>query len=219
MYMKDKVIPVADAVRIINEGGWIATAGHFLEGLGGRSAIGQDVRAEISSTGSLLITVGDMTVDLPSDKIVRLDAWRIDVVRTHMVPQQRKQVDGGGWHDVPKDGQALRLVNRAIESALTAESERAAAEDLRLRQEANVARRSEEKRLLLADLNAFVGQTVTGFRLEESEDGDPQLIVEFGKNNSLSVAFDMNGCEGGSCEATARVQSTSLRFEPERIRS
>ena len=219
MYMTDKVIPVADAVRIINEGGWTAASGHCLEELGGSKAIWLYVRAKISPTGSVLITAGGVTIDLPSDKIVRLDAWRIEIVRTHMVPQQRKKVDGGGWHDVPKDGPALRLTNRAIELAHTAESERAAAEDLRLRQEANAARRSEGKRLLLADLNAFVGQTVTGFRLEESEDGDPQLIVEFGEYNSLSVAFDMNGCEGGSCEATARVQGTSLRFEPERIRS
>lgn len=214
MYMKDRVIPAADAVRIINGGGWIPTSGHFLPEFSDSKIIWQDARAEISPMGSILITAGDVTVDLPSDKIVRLDAWRIEIVRTHLVAQQKKKADGGGWHDVPKDGPALRLINRAIEAAHTAECERAAAEDLRLRQEANVARRSEEKRLLLADLQAFVGQTVTAFSLE-----DEVVVVHFGDNNSLTFEFDMNDCEGGSCEATARVQGTSLRFEPERIRS
>ncbi len=219
MYMPDKVVPVADAVRIINEGGWIATSGHFLQELGGSKATWLYARAKISPTGSVLITAGDVTVDLPSDKIVRLDAWRIEIVRTHMVAQQKKKVDGGGWHDVPKDGCALRLINRAIELADTAEQERLAVMDLAARKSANEARRVEERRELLADLQAFVGRTVTGFRLKESEDGDPQLIVEFGEHNSLSVAFDTNNCEGGFCAATARVQGTSLRFEPERIRS
>lgn len=214
MYMTDRVIPVAEAVRIINEGGWTATSGHFLEELGGSNATWLYARAKISPMGSVLITAGDVTVDLPSGKIVRLDAWRIEIVRTHLVSQQRKRVDGGGWHDVPKDGPALRLTNRAIELAHTAENERAAAEDLKLRQGANVARRSEEKRLLLANLNAFVGQTVTAFSVE-----DEVVVVHFGDNNSLTFEFDMNDCEGGYCAATARVQGTSLRFEPERIRS
>lgn len=172
MYMKDRVIAPEDAVRVINEGGWTANSGHCLEELGGQDVIAKDVRATISSTGSLLITVAGVTVDLPSDKVVMLHPWWIEIVRTHMVQQQRKMKDGGGWHDVPKDGPALRLFNRTVERAHVGEQKRPDAQDRTVPRTTNektssttsAVRRAEEKHRLLAQMLAFVGKTARGLR-------------------------------------------------------
>lgn len=76
------------------------------------------------------------------------------------------------------------------------------------------ARRVEAEQFL-ADMKQFVGEKIAEFQFSDWDDGKLALIVKFETGKTMRFELDVCDCEGGFCNATASVNGTDLRFEPQ----
>lgn len=204
-----------ELVNKLNDGGWIVSGGHQVRELGFSPKL-PVVRASLLGE-TLKIETGDRNFEVPSDNIVLINPWTAEINHTFMRRQQRKKIEGGGWHEVPAVRVVLRVTNPEIEKSWREAQEAEAKCAREKRQEANRQRRTTEMKQFLASIKRFVGEKITDFQLLDWDEGGPALIVKFESGNTMRFEFDMNDCEGGYCCATAKVNGTSLRFEPESV--
>lgn len=191
MNRDERKLTAAELIEIVSAGGWMTRGGYVwkepdqpvLEVT--LFALDGDVLHIVSRDGTI--------VWIPTDRIVQAADWKIEIWQDSLQREQRKKVDGGGWHEVMRPGIALRLVHPEMNQEFLAGKQ----EDKRRREAARQARAEEEKQraaaeleerrmALLGDLTGkYVGRTITGLsvsvdRLEIIFDNGTRLDIDVG---------------------------------------
>lgn len=215
-----------ELVNLINgKSGWIVTGGHKVNDIRLPVAIEMEVEeptfylpfkkkvavyglpvTKASLVGGILkIETSDRSFDLPSDNIVH-DPWyarrAVEIRHTYLHRQQRKKIEGGGWHEVPAVGVTLTLRNPVME-----EVEKKAREEQYRREEEERERREAEayeaarQQFVTKLASEFVGKKITKIDVDEN------LHIEFEDGSKLSAVLDGDN----TYDAWINVNNTSLR--------
>src|SRR3989339_1052835 len=193
----EKKISGEELVALLNGGGWEAVGGREMRNEGGFLPNEQVVKASVVAE-KLSVTTDVRTFDLPSDNIVVVEEWLVEVRCSFMRRQQRKKVDGGGFVEVPAVGVALQLSNPELEKAAKAVRDAEAKkkeEERRQREEKAYAEKCAKFQEELA--KKFVGRKlvsieVQGGLLLRFEDGE-KLFVELDGGDTYDAWIDVNG--------------------------
>lgn len=160
----------------------LSRGGHYVRDLGFTRLPVVDA----SDAGELVkISVADRTFEVQSNNIILTDPWVIELRHTFMRRQQRKKIEGGGWHEVPTRGVALQLTNPALE-----ESVKKARADEKQRQKEEQDRRDAEAREAAKQqfLSQLTGEFV-GKKLTKINAGVGELQLEFEGGARMSVVL------------------------------
>ncbi len=189
-----KSLSSTELVSKLNEGGWIVSGGHQVREV----SFAKLPVVKASLLGEMLkIETGDRNFEVPSDNIVLTDPWTVEIRHTFMRNQQRKKIEGGGWHEVPAVGIALWVKNPTLE-----ENARKAREDEAQRQKEEQARREAEaladrRQQFSANINAgFAGKKL--IKIEVVDEWKLRLLFE--DNSTIEIASEICDCyyAGGS---------------------
>lgn len=202
-----KTLSPTELVSKLNEGGWIVSGGHKVrEVVFPRLPV---VKASLLGE-TLKIEAGDRSFDVPSDNIALIHPWTIKIRHTFMASQQRKKIEGGGWHKVPAVRIALLVNNPTLE-----ENARKTRQDEARRQKEESDRREAEA---LADrqqkFSSSINAEFADKKLIKIEVADKwKLRLLFEDNSTIEIDSEICDCyyAGGS----AVVNGISLRsFNP-----
>lgn len=179
----------------LNEGGWIVSGGHQARELGFSPKL-PVVKASLLGE-TLKIETGDRSFEVPSDNIVFFNPWAVEIRNTFMRRQQCKKIDGGGWHEVPTVGIALRVSNPTLEETIRKDCEAQAKrkkEDQEGREAEALANRRQQ---FSANINAkFAGMKL--IKIEVVDEWKLQFLFE--DNSTIEIASEVCDCyfAGGS---------------------
>ena len=204
------LLPAEEFVEKLNAGGWITWGGHEVR----HDSQQEPVTKASLVKGTVRIEVSGRSFELPSNNIRIVDPWRIDIHSVYVRTQQRKKIEGGGWHEVPVVGLALRLQNPTLEEvtrkAWEEEARREKEEEKRQEAEACDARRQA----FVSELaGSFVGKELSEVEVIEGS----KLQLRFNDGSVVVVASEICYCYYGG--GSAVVNNTSLRgfTEPEYV--
>lgn len=135
------------------------------------------------------------------------------VERPHMVRQQRKKIDGGGWHEVEKIGTHMILTN----AGTVANNKRWRKEEEKRRREERAAEHAEavsallSKQLGLAGNGRVVAMTQDGAALViEFENGHKLFINSFGRGDGYYSSVLVEGSDTYTEEWDMEDRGTEL---------
>ncbi|MFA6895640.1 MAG: hypothetical protein WC242_00295 [Candidatus Paceibacterota bacterium] len=180
-------------VEQLNAAGWVASAGipWKLQEL-------PVTKASLSGE-TLKIEVGGHSFELPSDRILLVDPWTVKVLHTVMRRQQRKMIDGGGWHEVPGIGVAFSVRNPALEESIRRVRDEKARREEEERQRREAAEHEAKRQEFVARLTQdFVGKKlaridVVGEDLHLEFDDGSKLSIELAGGDTYDAWIDVNG--------------------------
>lgn len=173
----EKQMTAEELVKVLNGGEWVVCGGREIRDEKGFTPLFSVVKASMAE-GKLSIATDVRTFEVPSDRIVLVEEWLIEVRCEFMSRQQRKKVDGGGFVEVPTIGVALRLKNPAMEEAAKKAQEAAARQREEERQQREATEREANERAFDEKLmkqyggKKLVGVTVMGGNLSLTFKGD-----------------------------------------------
>lgn len=185
----------------LNEGGWIISDGNRVDGISFPMVASPKlpvVKASLLGE-TLKIEAGNFSFEVSIDNIVLTDPWTVEIRHTFMRNQQRKKIEGGGWHEVPAVGVELRMSNPALEKSV-----RKAREEERARQETEelVVRREQ----FIASINSrFTGKNL--IKIEVVDKWKLRLLFE--DNSTIEIASETCDCYYG--KGSAVVNDISLQ--------
>lgn len=106
-------ISLDDAFSMVAAGGW-----HLrVKGVVGGPVTGAEIAGDVVMFRNDTLSVGGVNIDR-----LTVEAWggkrpdQLVFVGPHMVRQQRKKADGGGWHEVEGFGALITLVNPTLKA-------------------------------------------------------------------------------------------------------
>jgi len=184
--MNQHSIPLSSAELIskLNEGGWFVSGGHYVRELG---FLTRFPVVEASLLGEILnIECDDVSFQVPSDNIVLTNPWVVEIRHTFMLNQQRKKIDGGGWHEVPAVRAVLRLLNPVLEETIRKDREARDKHEKEEQKRREMDAYEAARQQFVAKLTGeFVGKKVT-----EIDVSDGGLCVGFEDGSELSIELD-----------------------------
>lgn len=186
-------ISLEEALLLVNVGGW-----HLC---GGRMAKGVSVTVtKVEVVGDVLIlrngseAVASVNIDRLFVEMVDVDRpRRITFNGPFMIKQQRKKVDGGGWHDVEQIGTQLSLINAAAQTqyeAELAEKKQKADADAKAKAEEDRRRAEEERSARLLAFFARQKEQIAGSRVVDLTGGPMGLTIKFENGYELNIELD-----------------------------
>lgn len=190
-----------ELVNKLNEGGWVVSGGHQARELGFSPKL-PVVKASLLGE-TLKIEGENRSFEVPSNDIALTDPWTVEIRHTFMRSQQRKKIEGGGWHEVPAVGVALQVSNPTFEKTIRKDRE-ARAQREKEEQERQEAKAHEAARQqFVAKLTSeFVGK-----KLIKIDVIGEDLHIEFEDGSKLSAQLD----GGDTYDAWINVNNISLR--------
>lgn len=194
-------ISLEQALSLVNAGGWQLRSGHSAKGVKPNMLV---TDAEI--IGDALVLQDGYQV--ASIKVERLLVEMIDEGRPrhlvfngpYMAKQQRKVVDGGGFHEVEQIGTQFLLVNTAAQAQyeveLANEREQAKAAT-RVQEIAAKAQAEEKRRRVLEERDSRVlmfltrqKERIAGRRVVDLTGGSMGLTIKFDDGYELNIELD-----------------------------
>lgn len=192
-----------ELVNKLNEGGWIISGGHLVRetGFPKFSIIKASLHGE-----TLKIETSERSFEVPNDNIILINRWTAEIRHTFMRNQQRKKIEGGGWHEVPAIGVALRVSNPTLEE----NARKARDEEVRREEEEKARRAAEEfaarREQFITSINAgFAGKKLV--KIEVVKECELRLLFE--DNSMIEIDSDLGDCCGYNC-GSAVVNGVSL---------
>lgn len=179
-----KPLLATELVDKLDEGGWVVSGGHQARELGFWPKL-PVVKASFLGE-RLMIKTENQDFEVPSDNIVLSDRWTIEIRHTFMVNQQRKKIEGGGWHEVPAVRAALRLSNpTALENDARQAREQAQREEEESKRCAAEKYEAARQEFVTKLTSEFVGK-----KLEAIGVRDGGLHIEF---NGVKLYITLEG--------------------------
>lgn len=191
-----------ELVSKLNEGGWVVSGGHQARGLGFSPKLPVVNASLLGET--LKIETGDRSFEVPSNNIGLTDPWTVEIRHTFMRNQQRKKIEGGGWHEVPAVGVALRVSNPTLKETICKDREARAQREKEERERCEAEAHEAARQQFVAKLTSeFVGK-----KLAKIDVIGEDLHIEFEDSSKLSAQLD----GGDTYNAWINVNDISLRY-------
>ena len=201
MYQQEIPLSATELVNKLNESGWIVSGGHQARELGFSPKL-PVVRASLLGE-TLKIESDDRSFEVPSNNIALTDPWTVEIRHTFMRSQQRKKIEGGGWHEVPAVRVSLRVSNPTLEETIRQDREAQAQREKEGRKCSEAEVREAARQQFVAKLTSeFVGKKLT--KIDVIDEG---LHIEFEDGSKLSMQLD----GGDPYDAWINVNNISLR--------
>lgn len=181
-------ITLEAVLALVNAGGWRISNGHMAKGIGLHLHV---TGAEVLEDMLLLrndkevvasVSLGRLSIDVVNEARPCL----INFDGPFMIRQQRKKIDGGGWHDVEKIGLLLSLIDE--EAWAQYKSEHVVG---RRKTDADAKVRAEEARD--ARIFAFLArqkEQIAGSRVVDLIGGPTSLTIKFDNGYELNIELD-----------------------------
>lgn len=194
-----RMLSSTELVNKLNEGGWIISGGYQVREV--RFAKFPVVKASLLGE-TLKIETRDRSFEVPSNNIVLIDPWIVEIRNTFMRNQQRKKIEGGGWHEVPTVGIALRMSNPTLEETIRKDCEARVQRERQERERREAEAHEVARQQFVAKLTSeFVGK-----KIAKIEVIGENLYIEFEDGSRLSVQLD----GGDTYDAWVSVNNISL---------
>ncbi|OGH69587.1 MAG: hypothetical protein A2754_00305 [Candidatus Magasanikbacteria bacterium RIFCSPHIGHO2_01_FULL_47_8] len=201
MKQHGKSLSPTDLVNKLNEGGWSISGRHLMRGV---SFSKLPVVKALLLGETLKIEVGDSNFDIPSDNIVLVSPWTIEIRETFMRRQQRKKSDGGGWHEVPTVGVTFRVMNLRMAETIQKQNEERVLRENREREDLKAKAYEAARQQFVAKLTSeFVGKKLTKIDVIDEnlhigfEDGS-EMFFSLGGGDTYDAYIVVNGTILGS---------------------
>lgn len=204
-----KQLSIAELVAKLNEGGWVVHGGHavrdlhYYKGKVTQASFEGDTLIE----GDILkVEIEDRTFELHFHNSTLNNPWTIVVTHQFKRQQQRKQSEGGGWHEVTATGIELQIRNPVIEDNIRREQREREQTQKEERTRQLREERAERRRQFAASLTrVFVGQKITNISITGEDLGG--LCIELGDGSEIDIQLD----GGDTYDAWLTVNSVSLQ--------
>lgn len=188
-----------ELVTKLNEGGWQIWGGHELK----HGMQRQPVLNAYQADGKTWIAVAGYTFELKTDDVRIHDPWWIDIYQSYVTRCQRKQADGGGWHEVLVPHLGLRMMNPEMRKEITKDRvEQARQREQERKQREAEAREAARQRFVAKLTNDFVSKKLASINVLGED-----LYLEFDDGSKLFVELD----GGDLYDAWINVNQTPLR--------
>lgn len=188
-------ISLEQALLLVNVGGWHLCGGRMAKGVAPNMTVTKaEVVGDVLMLSNISEVVASVNIDRLSVEVVGEDRpRRIAFNGPFMVKQQRKKVDGGGWHEVEQIGTQLSLVNAAAQIQYEAElTERKQKADAAAKTKAEEDRRcaEEERSACLLAFFARQKEQIAGSRVVDLIGGPMGLTIKFDNGHELNIELD-----------------------------
>jgi len=173
-----------------NDGGWILAGGRKMREAGLKWPSPSLPLVEmllVDETLTVKAIDHSFEFEVTGNDIILTKPWNIEIRQVYMRRQQRKKVDGGGWHEVPAMGVALRFYNPTLREAIEKEQQELAQREKAEREHLQAVSIETARQEFVTKLT----QDHVGKRLTEiNVDSDGCLYLKFEDGSDISIELD-----------------------------